>query len=169
MAAVSGIKIDVAGLDALKRRLEALPRAVRNRVVRKAVNAGSTIVLQAARRKVPVRSRVLKKSLGRKNKTLKTGYVSIIGPRRGHRTQTASGRPYDPVFTAHLVEGGTKPHQITIRQRKGKTLARPQVIRHPGSAAQPFMKPALDDNRAAVRNAIAAKMREGIEQEARKR
>lgn len=158
----------VEGVAQLQRKLSQYPRAMK-KWTRKAVNAGGTIPLQAGRRNAKEGpTKQLKKSIGRKGKTTKGGYINIIGPRRGFRTTLPGGKVYDPVNTAHLVEGGTKPHKITIRHRRGKTLATPQVIRHPGARAQPFMKPALENNRAAIQSKIAEKLKEGVIAEAKK-
>jgi HK97 gp10 family phage protein len=161
------VKVKMTGVDELKKKLRELPRKMRGKIVRRAVNGGALIVLQSARRHVPVRTRTTKKSLGRKGKTGKKGYYVVIGPRFGHKVVSATGRTYDPAKMAHLIEGGTRPHKIVVRSRFGKPLDKPQVIHHPGSRAQPFIRPALEDNRAAVQGKIAQLLRDGLAQEAR--
>jgi HK97 gp10 family phage protein len=162
------VKVRLDGVKRLQKKLAELPRSARGKISRRAVNAGSLIVLQSARRKVPTRSKVTKKSLGRKGKTGKKGYFSVVGPRHGFKVVNNTGQTYDPAKMAHLIEGGTRPHKIVIRSRFGKPLATPQTINHPGSRAQPFVRPALQDNRSAVINAITQKMREGLAMEAAK-
>lgn len=133
--------------------MQELPRRVRSKVTRKAVMAGSTIVLQAARRSVARRSGVLAKSLGRKGKTTKQGYYVKVGSRRGFQVDR-NGMIYNPTRVAHLVEKGTKPHQIVSR-------------RHPGARKQPFLNPALDQNISQIKATMASKMAAEIAAEAK--
>lgn len=145
--------VQVRGAEALQRKLDVLPKRVRSKVTRKAVTAGSTIVLQAARQNVPTRTKQLKKSLGRKGKTTKQGYYVKIGSRRGFNI-TVGGRTYNPSRIAHLAEHGAKPHVIRSR-------------RHPGAKPQPWLNPALERNLGQVKSTMASKMASEIEQEAR--
>src|SRR5579864_477519 len=89
MATIAGEKEVFAQLDALESKL-------RKQSLRKAVNAGSSIVLKAVKRRAPVevgggslgraRAGLLKKSLGRKVKAYKSGVVvGIVGARKGFR------------------------------------------------------------------------------------
>lgn len=57
---------------------------------------------------------------------------------------------------AYMVEFGTAPHEIRVTEER-KTLADPsrkiifgRTIHHPGTPAQPFMRPGFDENVAGV-------------------
>jgi HK97 gp10 family phage protein len=79
------------------------------------------------------------------NEEKKIGRV-IVGSKRGKYSGAH----------AYMVEFGTAPHEITVGKEK-RTLAIParQVIlgrkvQHPGTSAQPFMRPAFDENAGKV-------------------
>jgi hypothetical protein len=77
-----------------------LPDKVANKVARRAVNAGVTVVSRAIRNETPVQEGTLKKSIGNKVKQYgrhRDRTVAIIGPRisGGHRG-----------FHGHLVHNG---------------------------------------------------------------
>lgn len=71
-------------------------------------------------------------------------YVDILSP-----ATTPEGDPY-----GLFVEVGTAPHVIRshgpypLRNRKTGQVFGP-IVRHPGTAAQPHLRPALDDLRGA--------------------
>lgn len=146
------LSVDVRGSESLQRKMRELPSRVRSRVTRNAVNAAATIVLQAARRLVPRRTRLLAKSLGRRGKTSKHGYYQKIGARRSFQV-TLNGRVYRASRVTHLVEKGVRPHMIASR-------------RHPGARPKPFLEPALRTNIHQVKTTMASKMWSGIEAEA---
>jgi HK97 gp10 family phage protein len=57
---------------------------------------------------------------------------------------------------AYMVEFGTAPHEIKVGEEK-RTLAIPasqvilgRTVHHPGTAAQPFMRPSFDENAGKV-------------------
>lgn len=159
--------LKVTGLQESMTQLAGMVRAVRNKYLRKAMNAAGTIVLKVMRRLAPVevgrdelsrnRSKVLKKSLGRKVKAYakKGVMIVIVGPRRGFRKQVGVrkrgknvGQPvyYDPAKTAHLVEKGTSH-----------------------SAAKPFARPAGDTTKAQVEAAVVKIIDDGIKAESAKK
>lgn len=111
------------------------------------------IVTQGAKRRAPVspdgshgrgsgylRSQI-QWTLGRDELGL---YVDISSP-----AETPTGEPY-----GLFVEVGTAPHIIRshgdypLRNRKTGQIFGP-VVHHPGTAAQPHLRPALDDLRGA--------------------
>lgn len=96
--------------------------------------------------------KLLKKSIGQKVKTYKSGVVvGIVGPRKGFRAEIGKrvrkgkksnvGDPIyaDPVNYAHLVELGTKH-----------------------SKAQPFLRPALEESKDEIRAIFAEEIRAGL-------
>lgn len=153
------------GVTQLQRQLRELPKRVAKKVTRNAVNAGARIVSRDAKRLARRgATKLLAKSIGVKGKQSKQGFYAKIGARRGYATEV-NGRKYDPVRIVHLIEKGTKPHQIRMRGMVGKKA---RVIKHPGSRAYPFIKPALDNNLGQVQATMRNKLWAGIQEEAKK-
>jgi phage gpG-like protein len=70
---------------------------------------------------------------------------SINGKVRDDQLSIGTNVEYAP-----HVEYGTKPHIITVKSAKVLTNGKSffgKTVQHPGTAAQPFMRTALDDNR----------------------
>lgn len=140
------IQAQVTGIDTAYARLELVKKGMKTKILRKAVNAATKIALGAARRRAPVETGLLKKSLGRKTKTYRDSavVVGIVGPRAdmGKTVTLASGRQQyrDPAKTAHLVERGTRHSQ-----------------------ARPFMRPAWEESKAAIEQALRDEINTGVE------
>jgi HK97 gp10 family phage protein len=160
----------VTGIDGALKRLEAVKTAVARRIVRNAVFKASKPILDTAKALVALRrnpprnieaKKLLRKALGRKAKTFRNSgtTVVIIGPRTGRREQigvrvknmthakrdgtiTQKGDPIeeDPSKIAHLVERG------------GYRLA-----------AEPFMRPAYDQNKSAAAATMETEILAGVE------
>lgn len=128
-----------------------------------ALRAGARVIIKDARKRVPVKTGLLR--------------------RRGFITKAAKGRRNEIVLTlgtrggknapwyAHLIEFGTKPR--TIKARKA-VLVNPEsgqvfgkTVEHPGTRAKPFFRPALDENKTEVLEAIGKKLFDLLEKEAR--
>lgn len=93
------------GEKKLRRKLQRLKGSTQRKIQRRAQSKASTPILRDAKKKCPTDTRALKKSLGRKTSTHKSGaVVTLIGPRRGHKDQ-ATGRV--PTRYAHLAERHT--------------------------------------------------------------
>lgn len=129
------IKAEIQGISELMKTLEKFPGAIQRRILRPALNAEGTRVLKEAKAKVPVDTKLLKKSLGKRTKTYKNGgVVVIVGPRHGYKRQIG-GVWKNPTKYAHLVEYGVKPHFISARSN----VASRKVIHakmHPGFAGR---------------------------------
>lgn len=102
------VRVRLEGMQTLLKNLEQFPRTIQRRIIRKAVSAGSTPVLQAIKANTPRDSGQLKRSIGRKIKTYRNSgiVIAILGPRSGFRT-VIDGRPRNPLRYAALVEYGT--------------------------------------------------------------
>ena len=143
------VQMRIEGLEELRDKLLKLKRVTGRKVVRKALNEASKPILRTAKAKVPVDTGLLRKSLGRKQKSYRGGRsVVIIGPRTGFKREvTVAGKKQvrNPAKYSHLVEFGTRR-----------------------TAAKPFLRPAFDEllhqTVAAITNTIA----DGIEAEATK-
>ena len=80
-----------------------------------------------------------------------------VGPRRGNGFKG---------YHAHLLEYGTAPHLIKAKAAGGLLRwanGAATQVQHPGSAAQPFMRPAVDATGAAMVESIKDQCREIIE------
>lgn len=149
------IRAKIEGVDELVKQLrDELPKRMQGKILRKAIADGSKLVLKTAKQKVPVgETGMLKRSLGRRVKVYRNSgkVLGIVGPRTGFkktkagRTRTALGEKFqqahvNPTKYAHLVELGT---------------------RH--SAPKPFLRPALDNNKEAVKAIFAKTIKDGLE------
>jgi HK97 gp10 family phage protein len=136
--------------------LQAVDKKVRRKLLRKWVNAGTSKVLKAAKKLAPVGTGPLaglyRKSLGRKVRTYQSGAVQVglVGARSGFklpagvRTRGAhEGDVWyqDPAKIGHLIEKGAAH-----------------------SKATPHLRPALEDNKAALASSFKEIVGKGIEQ-----
>lgn len=123
----SFIDVDARGfrreLARNKRALEKLGRAGANRVVRKAVSKAIQPLAKDLKQSVPVRTKLLKRSIGRKVKSYRASGVTagVAGPRRGFGT-TIQGRRRDPVRYAHVVERRTRIWSSVARRHKQSAI-----------------------------------------------
>lgn len=130
----------------LAKELQEFPGRVSKNVVRRAIYAGAVVVRDNARSRVAVDTGALKASVvaqagSSKNKNQ---LVASIGIRKKLYQKGKRKGKYARRY-AHLVEFGTAH-----------------------SAAQPFMRPALDSNSEKILQVVAAKLREGIDVETAK-
>lgn len=125
-------------LDAV---LRTLPAKIERNIMRSALRQGANVIRKEAQATVPVDSGDLRKSIKVRTRSL-----------RGQVTATVQTRD----FKAHWIEFGTEPHEITPRKPEGALAFGDQVVKsvqHPGTKAQPFMRPAADSK---VNEAIVA-------------
>lgn len=164
------VQAKIDGLDGLFRQLrEELPKKMATKALRKGVNDGSKIILDAAKANCPVASKntvgvkpgLLRKSLGRKVKVKRSTSTvyAIIGPRTGMKDPETG---MNPTQVAHLVEKGRKAVEVKTKKvlANGQQVFGKKVV---AVAAHPFMRPALDTNQGAVRSAMEAAVREALE------
>ena len=97
------------------------------------------------------------------------GTGRVGGNLKGSITHTAgaeSGRVGTNVDYAPHVEFGTRPHVIKVKNAKilsdGVSFFGKEV-NHPGTAAQPFLRPAADKNRARVAREIGVIIGHAVE------
>jgi HK97 gp10 family phage protein len=131
-------KYKIHGINEIRKSLEKLPADLQKRAYRSALSSGARVIAKNAKRKLGKgESGLLKKSIGIKYlpATSRSQAMGIVGPRRG-MGGTWKGQKRNPTRYGHLVEKGT---------------------RH--SAAQPFLRPALDESA----NEIFSKMSAMIE------
>jgi len=122
-----GIKLN--GFEKLEALLNQLPDDVAKKSGIAALRKAARVVLEEAKRKVPVRTGKLRDSLS----------IRVIKARRPIVKVFASRKKGG--YHAHLVELGTKPHMIPGPVSLGDKVL--QNIQHPGQVKNPFMRPAL--------------------------
>ena len=128
MAKETAIKL--TGFEVLGNLFDSLPRDIAGKVGVAALRKGAKPILEEAKNLVPVNKGKLKESLAIQTIRGDVPAVTIVARRR---------KPFRG-FYAHLVEFGTKPHEIKNVLIGGKFFP---VIQHPGSVARPFMRPAF--------------------------
>lgn len=139
--------MQLVGDVALMRKFKTLPQRIQNKHARRGVSKAARILVKAAKTKCPKDTGQLRKSLGFKPKTYKTGVIAIVGPRTGFRI-VINDKPHDPAKIAHLVEGGHGgPHT---------------------APAHPFLRPAMDETSQSNMQLIADEIRKGLAEEAAK-
>jgi HK97 gp10 family phage protein len=141
----------LTGDKELARALRKLGGKVERKYTRQAVNVAATPILKDARRKVPEQTGTLKLSLGKRVRTYKRSgtVMALVGPKTNVEAEF-KGRVRKPKFYAHLVENGH--------------------IASDGSfvPAQPFLRPAFDENVDKSRQIVAKKLAAGVLKEWRK-
>lgn len=164
------VKVEVKGIDELKRALADLPSKLRRKVLVKALRAGAREVQKSARAAAPVlalpspyrtkgllkrkiSARVSKQSRSEGNVGV---FVNVRPAKSGERGTKSKLDPYYWRFVAF----GTKAH--TIKPKTAKALAFGgsvvKMVKHPGSKGRNF----LEAGAGALPAALAAFEREAI-------
>ncbi len=164
--------IRLKGGPELLRLLDELPKNLERNVIRGGLRAGAKVIQQHAKANVPVRTGQLKRTIGigtRAEGAKLSSYIKLRG--KGS---------YLGVF----VEYGVAPHLISVSNaympvretrhgprpvsigKMNKMLRRGNlkigenfvgpVVMHPGHAAKPFLRPALDQKAEEAVNAMGA-------------
>jgi HK97 gp10 family phage protein len=125
--------VKITGLAELQKALSDLPARIEANVVRGALKAGAQVMVDEAKRQVPVASGTLRDSIH-------------VSSRITKRTGKVTGNVVARARHAHLVEFGTAAHWIKPKARRSLFVAGllRDVVHHPGARAKPFMRPALD-------------------------
>ena len=113
-------------------RLEFVKVQVKKRILKKAIRAGTKVIVSDVKSKVPILSGALKRSISTKVDSLKDGSVTygIIGPRSGF-TARIRNRIVKPSRYAHFLELGyhARPFLLPAWQSgKGTYLATVQNV-----------------------------------------
>jgi hypothetical protein len=152
--------LHVEGAHELLLKLERLEKKAQDKIIKKANSKAVRPIIRAAKSNSRSVSRTISKAVGVKHKYYKQSQtaLAIVGARVAKSVRTekthvhfmtgrVSMRVHDPRHTSHLVERGTKPHTYTIRIRKKQEAV---TIRHPGTKAQPWLKPAYETQKGAA-------------------
>ncbi len=129
----------------LLRKLQRLDKITKAKIARKVLRSAARPILNDAKVRVPEDTGELKRSL-----KIRT----IVNVRGASASVRATARH------AHLVELGTKPHSMKRRNKGGSVKHR---RRHPGTAPNPFLRPAFDSKQQEsirkAREILAAEIR----------
>lgn len=125
-------KIDVKGLEEVRRRLLELPDDVRNRVARKTIRAAIEPMAKRARELVPVFTGRLRDTIKTKYNTFGKGEL-IVG-------RVLAGE-YERAHQAWLIEYG---HRMVATKRQGGGPGSGKLVGSGHVRAYPFMRPAFD-------------------------
>lgn len=144
----------IKGGRELAQAMSQLPIKVEKQVLLASLKEGAKEYQDEARKNVPKKSGKLYRSIRVVGKQLKGGAEAKV---------IAGGKK---AFYAHMVEFGTAPHQITIknakklkfRARDGR-IVQTLTVNHTGAIAKPFMRPALDNSTQEAINAVAEEAR----------
>jgi HK97 gp10 family phage protein len=171
-------KVNIKGLEQLKKKVAALPAATRNEIA-DAMAKGAGEMVDFAQSLAP--HKTLQDSIGWSWGDLPKGKRSLGTFGRGGFTKSSGGSAAkgsgtkddllitvyagdDEAFYARWVEFGTKPHSLA----KGAILKRGKKqttgIQHPGTAATPFFFPAY----RALRKRINQRIRRAINKAAKR-
>ena len=182
MSRSSTMGIQFTGPPEMLRALDLLEDRVRKVISRKAVSMALVPMSKAAKRNCPKEMGLLKRSIGKKIKTYKSGAVwGGVGPRKETVGFGPDGRKRWPVKYAHLVEYGTKPHLevglplklpmppnargVTPKEGMLGMLFRTTVL-HPGTAPQPFLRTAFEQTKAEMQRIMQYKVKVELQNEA---
>ena len=165
-----GVTVEVKGLQELKARLDALPKEVAQRGLRRAVAAGASVIRAAAKKAAPVAAGPIRRGGGKETApgTLQRGAMAkfikaesndtqvfyIVGFRQGKRQQKSNR----DAFYASWVEFG---HKIVPRRGKGArkgTLARNRRQATASVPPHPYFAPAWEANKQNALDAIQKRL-----------
>jgi HK97 gp10 family phage protein len=121
-------------LDAL---LQKLPIEVEQKILRNGLNAGAKVIRDEARRLAPHKSGAMANSIKTASSLdQNAGQVVVKVRLRGRHA-----------FLGYFMEYGVLPHMIWVKSKMSLVIngvAIGRQVMHPGFAARPFMRPALD-------------------------
>lgn len=155
------IRGEVSGLGPVLQAMQGMKLGLRNKALRRGITKASRLVAKAAKAKLHTKSgnNILKKSIGAKVVVKGDRVLGIVGPRNGFKQQIGvrhDGSPVyeDPAKIAHLKENGRAAVAVTDKKvlSDGREVFGTSVKAVP---AEPFMRPAWDENKDAVVNIIA--------------
>ncbi len=126
--------VTVTGLSELQALLDTLPVKIEANIMRGALRAGAKPMMQEAKDRVSVASGKLRDGLKITTRKSKGQVIAKIVATGAHRS------------IAHLVEFGTRPHQIKAKDGGAIAFGGGMFshIDHPGARPRPFMRPAFD-------------------------
>lgn len=142
----------IVGGKELDDLLRTLPAKLHKNVNRAGLRAGAKVYLDEVKTRIPKDSGQLAAS------------ARITTRARGDDISASVKVGNFVAWYAHLVEFGTRPHVIRAKpggaMRFGSVEAR--TVHHPGTRAQPFMRPTADAKLGAAVRAVTDKIRQRL-------
>jgi HK97 gp10 family phage protein len=149
-------EVKVKGLSELQALLNTLPAKLEANVMRSAMRAGAKVIAEEAKQQVSVKSGALRDSI-KVSTSSRRGVVKASIKAGGKNKKTGGD-----AFYAHMVEFGTAPHFILGPLKLGKGMV--AGVKHPGSRAHPFMRPAFDKKAQQAVLEVGKKVRQRLSQ-----
>lgn len=143
------IELRLKGGKELHDLMQQLPVEVETKILRAALGRGAKILRDEARSLAPVESGAMKKAI-KSSRNTKKGQVIAKAKMLGKHS-----------FLGLFAEYGVAPHVITARPGSVLRIGRNTVgtsVQHPGHAARPFMRPALENKAKEVVEVITEYM-----------
>jgi len=162
------IEIEIKGLKELDEELKKFPIELQKKALGSIVAAGGRIVKDAALNNFMNVAKTMNLDKNEKHWSLKNIVLRRMKRKdRGKSTLTYGIRAQYPAF---YLETGTTPHTITARKAKslGDKGQFGKSVEHPGYAARPFLRPALDNNVSRVVNAMGYKLMQWMDRQYKK-
>lgn len=165
------MRVKLTGLDPLVKKLKGMKRSVQNRILNRALRAGARPIITAARQAAPHDTGLTKKSLGmvlRRNRKRTSAYV-VMGPRSDYlmiRDRATGGKTVlHGKATANLASSLTATQRLHVPAKVAHLVERGHGGPH-AAGPHPFLRPALEGQKAAAESRMAAVIREELRKEA---
>lgn len=163
------VEVRAIGADKVAKAIAALGDPDSFNIMKRVVSRASTVISNEARKNARKAkdTGLLAKSIGKRTKAnrRKGNVFVVVGPRTNYEGVDDRGRKRVPNNYAHLVEYGAKPHVIVSEKSMTDGVDTfGKVVSHPGSAPQPFMRPAIFNTRHRILNKMRLEMWQGLKQ-----
>lgn len=151
--------IEIKGAKELYDQLQQLPAKIERNVMRGAIRAGALVIQEEAKQLVPVGKGP---TAGQLRDSIRVSVRAIQG-KVFATIRAGNGK----AFYAHFVEFGTAAHEERPQGARSLFFAGvfSEVVKHPGAAPKPFMRPALDAKAQSAIDAVADYVRERLPKE----
>lgn len=154
------LEVNVRGLADIERALQQLPDKLTRNVLRGALSAAARQIAEEARATAPRVTGELADSIRVSSRIVRgqpQASVKVGGRVRGKWT----------AFYAHMVERGTKAHEIRPKGAKSLFFAgiTARLVNHPGARARRFLQQAADTRAAAAVEALKSYCRKRLARE----
>lgn len=149
-----GFSLSVKGLREVRDALKKLPGECQRRVYRNAVRQSGAAIKEQIRMLAPVRTGTLRDSIK----------VTVT---QNRDTPGFTAWVSSSVFYAHMLEGGTLPHEIKARKRRMfiPGIGVRTVIKHPGITARNFIATGLERGRGPALRRLETALDAGLARE----
>lgn len=172
---IFGMEVDKKDIAELDRAMKRVSTAVWGKELKKNFRKSAKPLVNDIKSKINVLSGVTSKFITIKSKAYRgTGILYMgIGPRKGSAPGMIGANNIQEIITPsniiHLIEGGTRPHQISSRGGLmiGDSLVR-GTVNHPGQRANPVMGNAAKRRGPKVFKDFRTLMIAGIDRQVRK-